>query len=80
MAARTLVQWCELRHLISENLAVDVVAQAWRGIAVDVVQIILCVIPREDLEEGAQRGDISPRGAGGDGAPRRLVSIKVLQF
>jgi hypothetical protein len=41
MDVGTLVQRHELRHLISGNLAINVVAHAWRGIAVDVVEVIL---------------------------------------
>jgi len=41
VAVATLVQRRELRRLIGGNLAVDVVAHAWRGIAIDVIEVIL---------------------------------------
>jgi hypothetical protein len=53
MAMGTLVRWCEVRHLLDSILDVDVVAHARRGIAVDVIRVILRAVPREDLEEGA---------------------------
>jgi hypothetical protein len=45
MPLRTLVRWCELRCLLRWNLAVDVVAHAWRDIVVDVIRVILQAVP-----------------------------------
>ena len=53
-AVRTLVRWCELGRLLGLSLATDVVAHAWRGIAVDVIRVILWSIPQEYLKEGRE--------------------------
>jgi hypothetical protein len=53
MAVGTLVWWRELRCFLGKNLIVNVVANARQSIAVDVFRVILWVVPREDLEEGA---------------------------
>ena len=65
-------------RLLGGNLAVDVVAHARRVVVVDVVGVVLWAIPREDLEEGAQRGDISLCGARKDGTPWCLMADEVL--
>jgi hypothetical protein len=44
VAAGTLVQRHELGRLLGESLAIDVVAHAWWGIAVDVIGVILWAI------------------------------------
>ena len=80
MAAGTLVRWHEPGRLLGKNLTVNVVTHAWQGVAVDVVEVILWVVPREDLDEGAQQGDVGPGRARGDGTLRRLVTDEVLQF
>ena len=80
MATRTKVWWHELRCLIGGNLTIDVVAHAWRGVAVDVIEVILQAIPREDLKEGMQQGDVSPYGAEKNGTLWRLVADEVLQL
>ena len=77
-ATETLVWWHELRCLISENLTINVVAHSWRGVAVNFIRVVLWAIPREDLEEGAELGDISPCCAGEDDAPRCLTIDEVL--
>ena len=45
MVVGTQIRWCELRRLIGGNLAVDVVAHVWWGIAVDVIGVILWAVP-----------------------------------
>jgi hypothetical protein len=64
----TLVYWHEPERILRQNLTVDVVAHAWRGIVVDVIRVVLWAIPREDLEEGVERGDVSPHCTEKDGA------------
>jgi hypothetical protein len=54
MAAGTLVWRREPKRLLRQNLTVDVVADVWRGVVVNVIRVVLRVVPREDLEEGAQ--------------------------
>ena len=73
-----LVWQCEPGCLLSKNLIVDVVAHAWWGVAVDVIGVILRVVPREDLEEGAQHGDVPPYGAREDDASWHVVAHVVL--
>ena len=41
MATGTQVRWHDLRRLIGRNLTIDVVAHVGRGVAVDVVRVIL---------------------------------------
>jgi hypothetical protein len=79
-AVGTLVWWCEPGLLLRLNLVVDVVAHARRIVVVDVVGVILRAVPRENLEEGAERGDVGPRRAGEDGAPWCLAIDEVLQL
>ena len=67
MAAGTLVRRCELWCLLRRDLAIDVVAHAWQGVAIDIIGVVPLVVPREDLEESAQRGDVRPRGTRKDG-------------
>ena len=67
MATGTLVWRCEPRCLLDRILAIDVVAHAWWGVAIDVIGVVPLVVPREDLEESAQRGDVRPRNTGKDG-------------
>jgi hypothetical protein len=45
-------------------------------VVVDVIGVILRVVPRKDLKEGAQQWDIGPRCAG-DGASRHLTTDEV---
>jgi hypothetical protein len=52
-AVGTQVRRHELRRLLGRNLAVDVVTHARWGITVDVVEVALWAIPREDLKKGA---------------------------
>ena len=54
MAMGTLVRRCELKCLLSKILAFDVVAQAQRGIVVDVIGVVIQAIPRKDLKEGEE--------------------------
>jgi hypothetical protein len=78
IAVGTLVQWHGLRRLLRQNLVVDVVAHTWWGVAVDVIGVILWAIPGEDLEEGAQQGDVCPHGVEEDGASWRVIADEVL--
>ena len=77
-AMGTLVWRRELGRLFDRILTIDVVAHMRRGIAVDVVGVILRAVPREDLEEGTQRGDISPRHVGEDDASWHLIANEVV--
>jgi hypothetical protein len=72
------VWWHELGHLIDGHLTVDLVEHVRWGIVVDVVGVVSQVVPREGLEEGEQRGDVSPRGAREDGAPWRFTDDEAL--
>jgi hypothetical protein len=74
----TQVRWHELGHLIGGNLTIDVVAHVRWGIAVDVIGVVSRAVPREGLEEGDQRGDVSPRGAEEDGASWRFADDEAL--
>jgi hypothetical protein len=78
MATGTQVQRYELRCLLRLNLVVDVVAHARRVIVIDVIGVILRAFPRENLEEGAERGGVDPYHAREDGAPWHLVTDEVL--
>jgi hypothetical protein len=80
MAAGTLVWQCELRGVVNRVLTVDVEAHARWGIVVDVIGVILWVIPREDLEEGTQRGEVDTRRAREDGTSWHLTADEVLQL
>ena len=51
---RTLVLWREPEHLLSKIITINMVAHVRRGIGVDVVEVILWSIPREDVEEGIE--------------------------
>jgi hypothetical protein len=47
---------------------------------VDVVRVILRVVLRKDLKEGAQRRDVDPHRTGEDGASRCLMTDEVLHL
>jgi hypothetical protein len=49
-------------------------------VVVDAIGVILRAIPRENLEEGAEQGDVSPRCVEEDGAPQRVMTDEVLQL
>jgi hypothetical protein len=78
--ARTLVWQCEPGFLLSKILTINVVRHVWWGIVINVIRVILRVVPRKDLEEGAERGDVGPHRTGEGGAPWRIVTDDVLQL
>ena len=80
VVAGTLVRRSELGGIDDRVVAIDVEAHEGRRVVVDVIGVVLRAIPREDLEEGVHRGDISPRCAGEDGALWHLAADEVLQL
>jgi hypothetical protein len=56
------------------------VAHARQGVVVDIVRVILWAVPRKDLEEGREQGDVNPRYAEEDDASRCLATDEVLQL
>jgi len=72
MAAGTLVWRRELKGIVDAVVAVDAEALARWRVVVDVVGVMLRAVPQKDFKEGAQRGDVSPRRAGEDGASRLM--------
>ena len=59
-ATGTLVRRHEPERLLRQNLDIDVVAHAWRGLVVDVVGVVLRSIPRRTSRKAQSEGTLVP--------------------
>ena len=80
VAGGAQIRRCEVRSINGGSPVVDEEALAGGREVVDVVGVVLQAIPRENLKEVAQRGDIGPHRAREDDATRRLSADEVLQL
>ena len=80
VAGGAQIRRCEVRSINGGGPVVDEEALAGGREVVDVVGVVLQAIPRENLKEVAQRGDIGPHCAREDDATRRLSADEVLQL
>ena len=80
VAGGAQIRRCEVRSIGGGSPVVDEKALAGGREVVDVVGVVLQAIPRENLKEVVQRGEIGPRRAREDDATRRLSADEVLQL